>query len=222
MDRRRIVDDALCPGGAPLSVPRSIPIRADVLIGLAFAARVAAADDAARLRAIDAAVAHIQADLPYEFDGAELRVTSYSRSAAGVQHVTDGVDCTCEARRHPWCRHRAMYRLFLAAVALLDPTLLKAKLLEQLTEAAPADDGFPADSIFDYFPPDDQRDSAEEAWQRAEYRAQAAGPADDEEDSLSTFIEDDDDPELAALPVRPRQSRREFDALTAEINDILF
>ncbi len=121
------------------------------LVTLASAMRLQLADDAAGQRAVDRAVDHLSAGVPFEFDGVELRITSWSRRQAGVVQVTDGLDCTCESSRRAWCWHRSAYRLLLARVCMADPAYLRAKILEQ---CAPQDT-MPRESIFDY---DEARD----------------------------------------------------------------
>ncbi len=65
------------------------------LVVLAAAMRLQFADDPAAQRAIDGAIAYLRTDLPHEFDGVELRVTSYSRAGEGAIQSTDGESCTC-------------------------------------------------------------------------------------------------------------------------------
>ena len=115
------------------------------LITLAAAMRLQLAHDPAGQRAVDRAIEHLQGGITYDFDGVELRVTSWSRRAAGAVQVTDGLGCTCESARRPWCWHRACFHLLLAELALRDPATLRWKILEQ---CRPVD--LPADSIFDY------------------------------------------------------------------------
>lgn len=109
---------------------------------LVSALKAAHADDGAAQRAADKAAAHLsQTPAPVmAFDGTELRVLSQSRGRDGTHHVADAASCTCEGSRHPWCLHRAEYRLKLAELALTDPAALLRTLAEQLApaERAPA------------------------------------------------------------------------------------
>lgn len=107
-----------------------------VLVTLASAFRLTVIDDACACRAIDRAVDHLSSGLAYEFDGVELRIQSYSRRDQGCIQVTDGIGCTCESARRPWCWHRAAARLLLAVMAFREPNVLRAKIIEQV---APAD-----------------------------------------------------------------------------------
>ena len=102
-----------------------------ILVSLAGALRVAEACDPSAIRAVDRAVDHLSTGLPFEFDGCELRITSFSRRVAGVVQVTDGVSCTCPSGRRPWCWHRAAFRLLIAEMALRNPQLLRYKIAEQ-------------------------------------------------------------------------------------------
>jgi len=45
------------------------------------------------------------------------------------------VHCTCEGGRHPWCKHRAQYRLLLAELALRDPAELIRQIIAQTLPA---------------------------------------------------------------------------------------
>jgi hypothetical protein len=105
------------------------------LVTLASALRLAYADDAAAVRAVDRAVDHLASGLPFEFDGTELRITSYSRRAEGAIQISDGHACTCESSLRLWCWHRIAYRLLLAEMALRNPTWLRAQIAEQVSPA---------------------------------------------------------------------------------------
>ena len=97
---------------------------------IAAALRLMLWQDEKGQRAVDRAREIVQAGLPMEFDGTELRVASFSRGK-DAQHVTNGEVCTCEAGVKPWCRHRAVFRLLLAYAALRDPVVLISKIWEQ-------------------------------------------------------------------------------------------
>lgn len=140
-------------------VPQTKPID-PVLLTLATAMRIQFADDAAACRAIDRALEIVKLDLPYEFDGVELRVVSSSRRKEGIWQVTDGCVCTCEGNRFAWCRHRAFFRLLLARMVITDPTVLRVKILAQLAplDEPPGDfldsiDSIPFDEYGDIAPP---------------------------------------------------------------------
>ena len=107
----------------------------EVLITLANAMLIKFGRDGPAARAVDRAVEYLSAGLPYEFDGVEFRVTSVSYYEAGRIHVTDGVSCTCAARRCDWCWHRAAHRLLLAEMSLGEPTSLRARILEQVSSS---------------------------------------------------------------------------------------
>ena len=116
--------------------------------------RVQFADDPAAVRAVDRALDHLATDLPYDFDGVELRITSFSRRDSGAIQVTDGLDCTCESRKRPWCWHRISARLLMAQMALAQPGLLRARIIEQVSplDLEPNDDaGY--DSYGDFLQP---------------------------------------------------------------------
>lgn len=104
-----------------------------VLTTLAGAMRIQFAAEPAAVRCIDRAVDHLASGLAYDFDGVELRITSWSRRGMGMIQVTDGTGCTCESHRRPWCWHRAAFRLMLAAMALSQPALLRARIVEQVS-----------------------------------------------------------------------------------------
>lgn len=103
------------------------------LTTLAGAMRIQFAQEPAAVRCIDRAVDHLASGLAHEFDGVELRITSWSRRGMGMIQVTDGIGCTCESNRRPWCWHRAAFRLMLAAMALSQPALLRARIIEQVS-----------------------------------------------------------------------------------------
>jgi hypothetical protein len=100
------------------------------LIALLTAFNIAHQDDAAALRASERAMRHLQTNPVYEFDGVELRITSHSRGHGWVQ-VTDGIGCSCEGSKHPWCLHRVEHWLMTAWWALTQPVMLRAKIAEQ-------------------------------------------------------------------------------------------
>lgn len=104
-----------------------------VLATIASAMRVEFAADAAAIRAVDRAVDHLASGLAYEFDGVELRITSYSRRDAGMVQVSDAIGCTCESNRRPWCWHRIACRLLMAHMVITQPGLLRARILEQVS-----------------------------------------------------------------------------------------
>ena len=106
-----------------------------VLITLASALRLQFGSDGPAARAVDHAVEHLSAGLPFVFDGMALRVTSASQHDAGVLQTTDGVRCTCAARIYPWCWHRAAYRLLLAQMSLREPAALRASIRAQTRPA---------------------------------------------------------------------------------------
>ncbi len=101
------------------------------ILAAALKLQLAATADAAGQRAVDNALEHLRSGAVYDFDGVALRISSYSRRNKGVIHVTDGMYCTCEGGRHPWCRHRALFRLLLAELALQSPSELRAKVVEE-------------------------------------------------------------------------------------------
>ena len=105
---------------------------ASTMAALATAYKLIHEHDRAAQRAADRALGQLLEGTPYTFDGSELRVLSYSRSAEGMWHVTDGVACTCEAGAQPICRHRALYALLLAEAALRSPLVLRAQIIEQI------------------------------------------------------------------------------------------
>ncbi len=115
-----------------------------VMAALASAMRFQFADDPAAQHAIDQALAQLHDGTVYAFDGCEVRVVSYRQSHDGMWHVSDGVACTCEHGRRPWCGHRALFRLLMARATMVDPGILRATLLEQNDTA----DGFLPESIF--------------------------------------------------------------------------
>jgi hypothetical protein len=96
---------------------------------LASALKLEHMTDAAVQRAADNSLSHLATVPVYEFDGSELRI--WSQSDAGVEYVTDGISCTCKGNRHNICKHRALYRLFLAREVLLDPQFVRAMVAEQ-------------------------------------------------------------------------------------------
>lgn len=110
------------------------------LATLAAAMRLQFAAEPAAVRAADRALEILQSNLPYEFDGVELRVLSHSRSKEGLWQVTDGIGCTCEGHRRPWCRHRALFRLLLAQWSMTQPGYLRAKIIEQTSPEDVGDD----------------------------------------------------------------------------------
>ena len=120
------------------------PMLDPVMAVLGSAMRFQFADDPAAQRAICQALDHYHGGTVYGFDGCEVRVVSYRRSHDGVWHVSDGVACTCEHGRRPWCDHRALFRLLMARATMVDPGILRAALLEQNDSA----DGFLPESIF--------------------------------------------------------------------------
>lgn len=109
-----------------------------LMIALVTAFKLAHAADGAAGRAADKALTHLSSAPVLEFDPTELRVLSESRGRSGTHHVADGVACTCEGGRHPWCKHRAEYRLMLAALALTDPSAL-IRFVQEQTLPADAD-----------------------------------------------------------------------------------
>jgi hypothetical protein len=109
---------------ATTMVQQPTPTINPILPVLATALKLELTADAAGQRAVDRALEHLAAGAVYDFDGTELRVTSYSRRHTGMIHVTDGLGCTCESAHRPWCRHRALFRLLLAALALQSPITL--------------------------------------------------------------------------------------------------
>lgn len=111
-------------------LPQVTPID-PLLMSIATGMKVRFQHDAAMCRAVDRALEILGADLPMEFDGTELRVLSYSRSQDDIWHVTDGVTCMCEGKRFEYCRHRMLFRLKLAEMALSDPMMLRFKIIEQ-------------------------------------------------------------------------------------------
>ena len=54
--------------------------------------------------------------------------------------MTNGEACTCESYRRPWCWHRIAYRLLMADLALRSPGYLRAKIVEQVSQANIQDD----------------------------------------------------------------------------------
>jgi hypothetical protein len=106
-----------------------------VLITLASALRLQFGSDGPAARAVDHAVEHLSAGLPFVFDGVALHVMSASQHEAGVMQTTDGVRCTCAARIYPWCWHRAAYRLLLAQMSLREPAALRARICAQTQPA---------------------------------------------------------------------------------------
>jgi hypothetical protein len=122
------------------TLPQAMTMIDSTLFTLASAMRIQFTHEPAAVRAVDRAVEILQASLAYEFDGTELRVLSFSRSTSGIWHVTDGSYCSCESGRRPWCRHRALFRLLLAQMAMVEPLHLKAKIIEQCVPVnAPGD-----------------------------------------------------------------------------------
>ena len=121
------------------------PMLDPVMAVLGSAMRFQFADDPAAQRAICQALDHYHDGTVYDFDGCEVRVVSYRRSHDGMWHVSDGVACTCENGRRPWCDHRALFRLLMARATMVDPGLVRATLLEQNDSA----DGFPRESLVD-------------------------------------------------------------------------
>src|SRR5919199_550993 len=115
------------------------------LVVLAAAMRLQFTDDPAAQRAIDGAVAYLRADLPREFDGVELRVTSYSRAGEGAVQSTDGESCTCARAHRSWCWHRALFRLLLARMSIREPVWLRVKILLEND----CGDPFPTEILFD-------------------------------------------------------------------------
>lgn len=103
-----------------------------VIVALACAMRLQFQEQPAAGRAVDRALEILSAGLPYEFDGVELRVLSYSRANEGIWHVSDGTGCTCEGSRFPWCRHRALFRLLMAQMAIIEPIYLRMRVAEHL------------------------------------------------------------------------------------------
>ncbi len=121
------------------------PMLDPVMAVLGSAMRFQFADDPAAQRAICQALDHYHDGTVYDFDGCEVRVVSYRRFHDGMWHVSDGVACTCEHGRRPWCDHRALFRLLMARATMVDPSLVRATLLEQNDSA----DGFPRESLVD-------------------------------------------------------------------------
>ena len=101
---------------------------------IAAALRLSLMEDPKGQYAVDRALELLQAGASYEFDGSEMRVSSFSRGH-DVVHVTNGHGCTCEGGVRPWCRHRALFRLLLAYAALRDPVALIDKICEQEVES---------------------------------------------------------------------------------------
>lgn len=101
------------------------------LYALAMALPAALPGDGKAHDAALRALTNLRAAPAIVFDGAELRVISASRRADGVWQVTDGVDCTCEGRRHAYCWHRLAFRLLTALYALRDPAALHRAIIAQ-------------------------------------------------------------------------------------------
>lgn len=105
---------------------------------LASAFKAVHADDTAAQRAADNALTHLRSAPILAFDATELRVLSQQpkKAADGMHYIADAEACTCDGARHPWCKHRAEYRLLLAELALRNPAELLRLVREQ---SAPAD-----------------------------------------------------------------------------------
>jgi hypothetical protein len=114
---------------------------------LASALKIEHLMDASMQRATDNGLSHLATELPYEFDGSELRIVSQSEAKSGAWVVTDGVSCTCKGGRHAICKHRALFRLLLAREILLDPLYVRTRIIEQVAPAGYFDSDPP--------PPDD-------------------------------------------------------------------
>lgn len=95
--------------------------------------------DAGLRRALDKALTQLTTGVSLDFDGTELRVRSASRAELGIIHVTDGRSCTCEGGKHPFCWHRALFRLLLAEAAIERPWALMLAIASQAPANVPVD-----------------------------------------------------------------------------------